>query len=225
MDRQDTLALGKEMIDPVIITGCPRSGTSLTAGILAACGAFFGSVRRPNQRNAKGFFENLTIQNMVSTLRRGGVGIQEDGIRIMQLQGYNDGVWVVKSVAACKQLDSWCTAFPNAKWIFVCRDQDDIIASHKRVESSITKEGLSEDGFNRYHRKLPKGWDGYVESFTSLLPVIRQETKFFMEYWPQTIIDGDLVPAKEMVEYAGLEWDEKAVTNFVDKSLWRGQNG
>ena len=44
--------------DPILVTGLPRSGTSLTTGCLHACGAWVGNT-------VKGFYENEAIRETV----------------------------------------------------------------------------------------------------------------------------------------------------------------
>ena len=36
------------MKDPILITGCARSGTSMIAGVINICGAFGGDMAGPN---------------------------------------------------------------------------------------------------------------------------------------------------------------------------------
>ena len=49
--------------DPIIITGCARSGTSLIAGTMHLCGAWVGNVTGPTSWNRKGQFENEFIRD------------------------------------------------------------------------------------------------------------------------------------------------------------------
>ena len=53
------------LLNPIFITGCARSGTSLVAGIIEKRGAFGGKTAPGNYNNEKGFFENTTIKNDV----------------------------------------------------------------------------------------------------------------------------------------------------------------
>ncbi len=43
---------------PIIVTGCARSGTSLTAGVLHLCGAWIGKCTGPTAYKKRGQFEN-----------------------------------------------------------------------------------------------------------------------------------------------------------------------
>ena len=49
------------MDNPIFVVGAPRSGTSLVAGIVDACGAFGGRYRPANESNPRGYFENARI--------------------------------------------------------------------------------------------------------------------------------------------------------------------
>ena len=44
------------MKEPILITGCARSGTSMVAGIINMSGAFGGVMAGPNKNNQKGNF-------------------------------------------------------------------------------------------------------------------------------------------------------------------------
>ena len=55
----------KDMPPPIIVTGCARSGTSLTAGIINICGAYGGTLAPPNVNNRKGMFENTTVRQTI----------------------------------------------------------------------------------------------------------------------------------------------------------------
>ena len=51
--------------DPIFITGCARSGTSMTAGVINYCGAFGGQVAGATKNNRKGMFENNAIRELI----------------------------------------------------------------------------------------------------------------------------------------------------------------
>ena len=55
----------KSFHSPIFITGVPRSGTSMTAGISAELGVFTGATVPPGVSNPKGFFENVEIRESV----------------------------------------------------------------------------------------------------------------------------------------------------------------
>ena len=51
---------------PILITGLPRSGTSLTAGLLDICGAWSGTTVPGSKDNVKGFFEHAMLRETVN---------------------------------------------------------------------------------------------------------------------------------------------------------------
>ena len=53
------------MNDPILITGCARSGTSLVAGIIHYCGGFGGAMTGEMGHNPKGQFENWYLRDHV----------------------------------------------------------------------------------------------------------------------------------------------------------------
>ena len=48
---------------PILITGCARSGTSMTGGIINICGAWGGKMAGQTTHNKRGMYENLEIRN------------------------------------------------------------------------------------------------------------------------------------------------------------------
>ena len=51
---------------PILVTGLPRSGTSIVAGSLKRCGAWLGRTVGRGHSNPKGFFENRTLREQVN---------------------------------------------------------------------------------------------------------------------------------------------------------------
>ena len=153
------------MKEPILITGCARSGTSMVAGVINLCGAFGGKMSGPNKNNQKGMFENHRIrQNIVKPYLRKlevdplgqyplpnikGLDIpvnwREDVIKIMIDQGYKDGEWFYKGAKMCLHWPVWDYAFPNAKWIIVRRRTGDIVRSclHTSFMSAFASSALA----------------------------------------------------------------------------------
>ena len=51
---------------PILITGLPRSGTSLAAGILSLCGVWSGTTVTGTKDNIKGFYEHVGLREHVN---------------------------------------------------------------------------------------------------------------------------------------------------------------
>lgn len=217
---------------PILITGCARSGTSMTAGIIHAGGAFGGKLLGPNQWNAKGMFENVEIREKIVkpflTLN-GADPLGQDPLpdptrlikvenwrskieMMMKFQGYKYGPWFYKCAKACLFWPTWHEAFPDAKWVVVRRKDEDIIYSCLRT------------GFMRAYR-TPVGWQGWIDVHKTRFQEMHESGMEIREVWPTKFVEGDFTEIKEVIAWLGLKWQEEFALQFVDSSLWRGKNG
>ena len=222
-------------MEPILITGCARSGTSMTAGVTDICGAWGGNMSGPNSNNKKGMFENPDVrQNVVKPLLR-GMGVDPMGqyplpsdeqlkamaepqamalkgrvLGIMESQGLGeDRAWFYKGAKMCLVWPLWHMAFPNAKWVIVRRDEDEIINS-----CNLT-------GFMR--NPGPKGWKGWVEAHVKRFEEMKDAGLQVMEVWPSKMIEGDYSEIKKVMRWLDLFWDEYNVTEFISPSLWNSK--
>lgn len=216
-------------MNPIIVTGCPRSGTSLVAGIIHKCGAFGGEMFGPTQNNKKGFFENRFVREQLvkGYLKKIGADPlgQKDLPKIGDLipqpnwaknfeqefrqEGYRGGPLFVKSVKGCLFWPIWNEAFPDAKWVIVRRDDREIAESCLRTS------------FMRAYTDID-GWLGWVEHHKQCFDQIWQHCSNVREIWPATILSGDLKEIQAVIDWCGLEWNEEEVKDFIDPSLWNG---
>jgi len=224
----------KDIETPILITGCARSGTSMTAGIFHLCGAFGGDMSGPNRNNKKGMFENAAIRNELVKpyLKQLGCdplgqdplpdieAVKEQGVenfrhkvlQVMWQQGYTEGPWFYKGAKMCLIWPLWIKAFPDARWIIVRREDDDIIHSCMRT------------GFMRAHTS-PKGWQSWIDEHKKRFDEMKKVGLSVREVWPTKFIAGDFTEIKGAVEELGLTWNETAINEFISPTLWRGNNG
>ena len=59
--QSKTKTISSSPAKSVCIVGASRTGTNMLAGIFAAHGFFFGKCRPADDRNPKGYYENLAI--------------------------------------------------------------------------------------------------------------------------------------------------------------------
>lgn len=223
------------MIDPILITGCARSGTSMTAGIIHLCGAFGGNLVGPHSDNKRGMFENLEIRNRIIKpfFRRIGADprcqnplpdmnkvlrfvktpnfVEDWGCQVREIflkQGCLEGRWFVKDPKIAVHWPIWYAAFPKAKWVIVRRDRSDII--HSCLQTGFMKAYRTEEGWRHWVTR-------HHQCFHQMINIgleVRQ-------VWPQDMINGDLQPIRSCVtDFLGLEWKEKEVLNFITPALW-----
>lgn len=226
------------MIDPIIVVGCARSGTSMTAGILNICGAFGGEMFGPSTFNQKGMFENIKIRQDIVRPYLKKIGAdpaaqrplpnnrqvfevsppeaQEFRKRIqltMQHQGYKDGPWFYKCPKSCHIWYLWHLAFPQAKWVVVKREHKGIIASCIRTR------------FMRAYQDAA-GWQVWIDQHERRFAEMKVAGLDMVEFWPSTLIAGDFGKARELVESLGLVWNEPVCRAFIDPRLYKAvENG
>lgn len=223
------------MIPPILITGCARSGTSMTAGVIDKCGAFGGKVLGPTPHNARGQYENTAIRDAVVKpfLRRlkcdpmgqnplpelskmkiteaAGEWIREQVCRIMRDHGYKSGPWYYKGAKACLLWPFWDKAFPKAKWIIVRRDKEDIISSCMKTHFMRAYSGRS-------------GWAGWVDHHEKCFGDMKQAGLWIREIWPSEMVNGNFETIKKVISEIGLEWNQNAPA-FVSPTLWHFMGG
>ena len=221
---------------PILVTGLPRSGTSLTAGILHLCGAWGGELVGPSKHNPKGMFENNEIRNRTIKpyFRRMGADplgqrgfpdiyrlaaypdLRGDVLEIVRRQGYVSGPWFYKEPKMLLVWPEWAEAFPSARWVVVRRDPEDVVSSCMRT------------AFMRAYQTRD-GWREWVGRQLEIIRDLSAGKRFsglnFREVWPEKVIGGDLTEIRSVVEWAELAWNEPAVRDFMDKELWHGKAG
>ncbi|MCP4475388.1 MAG: hypothetical protein GY821_12650 [Gammaproteobacteria bacterium] len=218
-------------MNPILITGVPRSGTSMTAGVINLCGAWGGKLAGPTPYNKKGMFENREIVNKMVKPLFIDVGADPMGQKplpgmdkilnacssdkwrsrfkvIMESQGYNGfDVLMYKEPKMCLMWELWHLAFPDAKWIIVRRRSEDII-------NSCLKTGF----MNKYDNR--EGWLFWVRQHIELFLQMWKAELNILEVFPQEMIDGNFLEMKSVIDWLGLEWKEEEVVNFISPALW-----
>ena len=226
---------------PILITGCARSGTSMVAGTINMCGAFGGKMSGPNQNNAKGMFENHAIrQDIVKPyLRKMGVdplgqyplpdikglSIPVDWRQrvetVFQNQGYTKGPWMYKGAKMCLTWPVWHWAFPNAKWIIVRRRTGDIINSCMKTSfmRAFSKQAFQKTLGVKDERE---GWKWWVHQHEKRFVEMIEAGLNVKVVWPERMVHGDYQQLYETLEWLGLEWKSE-VLNFIDRKLWKAR--
>ena len=228
---------------PIIITGCARSGTSMIAGIINLCGAWKGVTSGPNKNNAKGMFENTELrQNVMKPyLRNLGVDplgqyplprtkdikipfdFDEKVIQIVKNQGWSPELrWMYKGAKICLVWPVWHFHFPDAKWIIVRRKSADIVDSCLRT--SFMRAFVNKSNQMRVNAKNEKeAWLWWVRQHERKFVEIIEAGANVKIVWAERMVDSNYSQMKETIEWLGLEWNEKAIVDFVDPKLWKAR--
>lgn len=227
------------MNDPILITGCARSGTSMVAGVINICGAFGGDMAGPNKNNQKGMFENTKIRNTIVKPFYKDLGVDQMGQyplpdlnnlpiptnwrrrveSVIMDHGYTEGAWMYKGAKMCQHWPVWDYAFPKAKWIIVRRNTADIIKSCQRTGFMRAFKNVHNQ--NAVH--VSSEWDGWKWWVHQHLDRFREMINHGLNthvVWPERMVDGDYSQIKDMIEWLGLEWHGEEVAAFIEPKLW-----
>jgi len=227
--------------NPILITGCARSGTSMIGGVVELCGGFGGKMFGPNKNNEKGMFENEYIRNQIVKpyLRSLGVDplgqyplpnretlpipikLSRDVIESMQQQGLQDQPWFYKGAKMCLMWAAWNFAFPDAKWIIVRRKTPDIINSCMKTSFmnafSLDKNKKAVKANSEYD-----GWLWWVRQHEDCFVEMIQAGLNVKVIYPERMVYGDYKQMQETIEWLGLKWNNE-VYNFIAPKLWKSK--
>lgn len=222
------------MIDkhPIVITGIPRSGASMIAGVVHRCGAFGGEMS-----GYKGVNENDAIKETLEKPYLASVWADEMGQyplpekrrikipvtwkesveEIMERQGYKDGEWFYKSSRATLLWEIWHNAYPHAKWVIVRRRTGDIVESCKKT--GYMKAFKSEDKQKAVGVKTEEeGWLWWVHEYEKRFVEMIIEGLDCKVVYPARLVYGDYSQLYEMLDWLKLKWSPK-IFNYIDPLL------
>lgn len=212
---------------PILITGIPRSGTSMVTGIIYLSGAFVGDTYKGNRFNPKGMFENKIIQTELIKPYLKNRGYDPKGQSILPdtnnldtpnnwkylvekafiNQGYLDGEWAIKGAKIALMWNVWNNAFPDAKWIIVRRNEDNIINSCLRTSFM--------NAFNNY-----KDWEKWINQYKNYFKEMYENNLNIYEINSDKIISGDYGQLIQVVNLLNLNYNENEIKDFVDNNLF-----
>ncbi|MFW6002557.1 MAG: sulfotransferase [archaeon] len=203
------------MKDPIIVTGIPRSGTSMIAGILQLCGAWTGDVNNMFENKEIKFSVLVPYMNSINADFRGqkefpnteNISIPRNfrsKIEAIALkQGCKqDDKWIIKSNLVSLTWPVWNYAFPNAKYVIVRRRPADIA-------NSCMKTSYMDAYDNR------EDWIKMCRFYQSRFAEMVEEGLNCKVIWPHRMAYGDYGQIWELLEWTGLPWNSK-VLNWVD---------
>lgn len=215
------------MNDPIIVTGCARSRTSLVMQTLKICGAWLGEVVEKTKANPNGQLENVEIIREVQKpfLRKHGFDqkgqyplppenfSEVDSERkqkvesILKKQGLKDQTPVFKDAKACLDWVAWNYAFPDAVWVIVRRPDEGII------KSCLSSKAGFMDKFQDV-----EGWQWWVDQHKIRFEQIKQNCRNVFEIDTDRIVNKDFSEIKPLIKQLGLKWKEDKILSNIYKS-------
>jgi hypothetical protein len=211
---------------PVFVAGCPRSGTSLTMGLLQRCGLWVGRTVPGGPSNPDGFFENIAIrEKIVKPLLKDALGCDPLGVtrlpapapkyvlpdfheRVLESiksEGYSgNGPWGYKDAKMTLVWNLWADAFPDATWVIVSRNRQDVVRSCLKTR------------FMAQHSHDEVFWRHFHEVYTHRLDRLRSHLGaqvYDIRY--EEILKGDFSILKTVCARARLDFDLKIAQGLV----------
>jgi hypothetical protein len=183
----------------IVVSGLPRSGTSMVMKMLAAGGVdvVTDNIRKADDDNPRGYFEYEKVKTL-----------------------YREAAWLVQSKGKCIKIISHLLYYLpkdfNYKIIFIRRNMKEILDSQKKMYERLQKRADDlEDSvlaakFNSHLFKVER-WIKQKENIRSL----------FVHY--SKIIQDPLVQAEKMRDLIGKSLDVSMMASAVDPSLYRNR--
>lgn len=217
------------MRPPIIVTGVPRSRTSMTCGVLCNLGAYGGDMRGPNTYNQKGMWENRKIVQLVKDYLRcidcdplaqyplpkkddlkPWSSLRVSVERTMIEDGYKKGPWFFKTIKGCHLWECFHGAFPEALWVIVNRRRSGLVDSLLRTPF-----------MRAYNDK--EGWNYYIDVHQERFEEIRNNCQY-VDVDTDAIVQGDFTSLQRAAKIGGLIWDDRIVQEFVSPELTNGHS-
>lgn len=213
----------------ILITGPARSGLSEVAALIDGAGAFGGKVNPyyVNQGILHDIIKPLMLELGVDPKgqeplpdidrchecsAKVGYEIATKIETILIAEGYKDGPWYYHGAKACLVWPIWHAAFPRAKIIFVRRELE---AHLTALRTTHYMQHLNKTTW-RLEKRTDDFWLQWIAEHELRLDEMQQcETLDIMTVWPDKAIAGDLSEMKAMIEWLGLDWNEKKIRKLV----------
>lgn len=222
------MASRAKIADPILVTGPPRSGTSVVAGLLHLAGAWVGQTIGPHPESPKGFFENTAIKQQVfepylfglnvdllgkrelpkNSAKRRIPKLREQVHAVLVDQEYAGGPWLYKNPMISIVWQAWHAAFPGARWVLVRRDPMENAAE---CVATSWMGGLS----------TQLEWLAYLEQYTDRLHTIAKELPQ-AHVWveplsPEVDLGQDMASVAEWLELDVSALHPKVLDDFIVK--------
>ncbi|WP_317931645.1 sulfotransferase [Halioxenophilus sp. WMMB6] len=215
---------------PIFVTGLPRSGTSMVAGCLHLCGAWVGTTVAGGVGNPRGFFENQYLREQLTKPILTSLGCDPLGVKslpefqqVPRAQGLlnafeqlltKDGYrgqqpWLYKDAKMTLLWPIYQQVFPEARWVIVRRNPDDIIDSCLRTH------------FMAHHSPKRQFWQDFVDQYQLRLMGLKNSAAQVFEISADNLITGNSGELLSLANALELTPDAARVGEFIAPELWR----
>jgi hypothetical protein len=195
---QNVFSKSKNSREIIIVSGLPRSGTSMMVKMLesAGLGILTDSLRKADDNNPKGYYEF----ERVKMLKAGDFDWLSDA------RGK-----VVKVISALLEY------LPNQyqyKIIFMRRNMDEVLSSQRQM---LVRDGKQDDHVS--DAKLAELYENHLKQIETWLEQQPNMSTLFISY-NQTLRDPE-PNLERIIQFLGRNIDIKAMLQVVDQNLYR----
>lgn len=184
----------------VVVSGLPRSGTSMSMKMLEAGGVDVvqDGIRAADEDNPKGYFEHERVKE----LDKGG-----------------DKSWVKNSRGhAIKVISYLLPHLPDDNLyqvIFILRDYQEVLASQQKMLDRRGEKNETDDA-----RMI----EIYDKHLADVKRILERRPNFDVLYQHYTeVLKDPATAARKMAEFLGGDMDAREMAAAVDPSLWRNR--
>jgi hypothetical protein len=185
----------------VVVSGLPRSGTSMTMQMLAAAGVSVvtDGIRQAGEDNPKGYFEDERVKDLHKD--------NEDRSWLRNARG--------KAVKIISFLLKDLPATNNYKVIFMKRALPEVLASQKKMLER--RNEVDESGDDR----MLELWENHLWRVSYLLKHADQFESLEIAY--SDVIGDPLREARRIRDFLELKADPQTMARAVDETLYRNR--
>ena len=184
----------------VVVTGLPRSGTSMAMKMLEAGGVplVTDHQRAADEDNPKGYFEDERVKNLAEAKDTAWVG-----------EARGKAIKVVSSLLPHLPRDV------NYQLVFMRRNLDEVIASQNKM---LARRGETSDTPDERMREL---YEGHLRRVKALLRHAPHFRTLDVEY--TGVIEAPRREAERIREFLARDLDVDRMTAVVDENLYRNR--
>jgi hypothetical protein len=214
---------------PILITGLPRSGTSMIAGLFDACGAWSGTTIPGNTANPRGYFEHAVIREQITKQILGKLGHDPLGVAslpplelAMPVKGLSDIItdiilrdgydgltpWLYKGAKMSLIWPVFEKAFPAARWIIVRRDTEAVIDSCLRTP------------FMAQHSSDRLFWEEFAAAYLERLDALARTAQTVITLQSEDVLAENYQALADAMRLCGLVFSEDVANTFVCETYW-----
>ena len=179
-----------------VVSGLPRSGTSLMMQMLRAGGltCLTDELREADISNPKGYFEFEKVK-----------GLRADNSWLPEAKG--KVIKIISHLLACLPPEL------NYKIIFMERDLDEVLASQRKM---LVNQGQGEE--NLSDERLGQIFSQQLRQVKKML-ADRQISTLFLGY--QDVLEDPVEISTQLQAFLGNNLDQQAMRDVVDRNLYR----